>query len=233
MSNGKKGIIIVKSVTKFNLLDSLMKTRILFGYWGMDPQRRPAHWRWGKAACQRWQKACLEWRLGHQIFLALVESPKWLKLNSFGHVLLGGNESCSIRQLLLNLCHFFSKNNTGNGSCSSSIHLHVVLLDALDCPLQQLVAMGVVACIARPAAWWRWCWQLLQGSGTLSAYHKSSRCSPWQASSCAFGRQNHCCPSDSHFSSGSVWRKSPPRTSWINCESWISFVRLVPTDFSS
>jgi hypothetical protein len=31
MSNGKKGIIIVKSVTKFNLLDSLMKTRILFG----------------------------------------------------------------------------------------------------------------------------------------------------------------------------------------------------------
>ncbi len=30
-SNGKKRIIIVKSVTKFNLLVSLMKIRVLFG----------------------------------------------------------------------------------------------------------------------------------------------------------------------------------------------------------
>ncbi len=67
-----------------------------------------------------------------------------LALNRLGNGMLGSNESRGAANRVLNLRHNVAKDDPGNSSGRSSSNPDMVLLNVLDCSLQQLVTVGVV-----------------------------------------------------------------------------------------
>ncbi len=107
--------ISCKCTFKFNLPDSIMKIRILFDWGGgggwirdnqlIEDEKRLPISKYRKLVHNGEQVIKIFWLWWKALQLVL------LTLNSLGHILLGGNESCGTRPPVLNLSSNFFKNN--------------------------------------------------------------------------------------------------------------------------